>query len=171
MAAAECQDYDGTMVGAVGTTHYVSDDNENSKPRASLRIQGKARTFLLDTGTSRNLISSHDVDFRQLKLTKPGRKLVMWNGSTAQIVGNACIPVYNPVPKKLYHVTFDVVSARAEPALGCSVVQAMGLVHINGEKYMSTEDTQPNVLDVVGATVDRPYDKDVRHDRRGFGNG
>ena len=38
-------------------------------PHAKLRVQGKTKAFLLDTGASANLISSHDVDTRKLRLT------------------------------------------------------------------------------------------------------
>lgn len=131
--------YTDEEIGAV--THHVYGISTN--PRAKLRIQGKTKAFLLDTGASANLISSHDVDTRKLKVTTPRRTFTMWNGSTQRAIGRAAIPVYNPVTHKTYDVDFDVVPAKLAPILGCSTVQAMGLVQVNSSQYEGVGNVQP----------------------------
>ncbi len=128
-------DIDAVMhqVGAV--THQVC--GLPTGPKAKLRVQGKTKAFLLDTGASANLISSHDVDTRKLKLMRPGRKFTMWNGSTQEAMGMARITVYNPVTQKEYVVNFHVVPAKLAPILGCSTVQEMGLVQVCTGNYES----------------------------------
>ena len=128
--------------GLIGTmTHQIC--GLTTSPRAKLRIQGRTKAFLLDTGASANMISSHDIDIRKLKLTTPGRKFTMWNGATQQTIGRACIPVYNPVNQKTYNIHFDVVTPKLTPILGCSTIQAMGLVQVNVEQYKGVSNVQP----------------------------
>ena len=127
---------DTADIGAV--THQVC--VLSTGPGAKVRMQGKTKAFLLDTGASANLISSHDVETRKLRLTTPGRTFTMWdgttqqamgrngttqqamgrngttqqamgrNGTTQQAMGRTNIQVYNPVTKLTYDVNFDVVS-------------------------------------------------------------
>ena len=64
--------------------------------RAKLRVHGRDKTFLLDTSSSTNLISTHDVDVGRLTIKTPKRLLVLWNGSNQRSVGNAVTTLYNP---------------------------------------------------------------------------
>ena len=114
-----------------------------TSPRAKLRIQGRTKAFLLDTGASANMISSHDIDIRKLKLSTPGTKFTMWNGATQQTIGRACILVYSPVNQETYNIHFDVVTPKLTPILGCSTIQAMGLMQVNVEQYKGVSNVQP----------------------------
>ena len=134
---------DTADIGAV--THQVC--VLSTGPRAKLRVQSKTKAFLLDTGTSVNLISSHDVDTRKLRLTTPGRTFTMWNpnGTTQQAMGRASIQFYNPVTKLTCDVNFDVVSDKLTPILGCRTIQEMGLIQLNTGMYDSVSSVQPQL--------------------------
>jgi len=95
----------------------------DTSPRAKFRVHGKPKAFLLDTGASANLISTHNVDVQKLRLVTPGRTFTMWNGSTQKTLGRARITLYNPVTHKTYDVDFDVVPVGLTPILGCSAIQ------------------------------------------------
>ena len=105
--------------------------------KARLWIQGQDKAFLLDTGATANLISTHDVAVHKLKLTTPGRVFTMWNGSKQTALGSAPIKVYNPKTKQNFNVLFDIVSDKLTPILGCTAVQAMGLVTMATDRYDS----------------------------------
>ena len=102
-----------------------------------LRIQGQDKAFLLDTGATANLISTHDNAGHKLKLTNPGRVFTMWNASKQTALGSAPIKVYNPKTKQNSNVLFDIVSGKLTPILGCTAVQAMGLVTMATDRYDS----------------------------------
>ena len=70
--------------------------SKSAPPKARMRVHSKTKAFLLDTGASSNLISTHDVDMSQLQLATPGRTFTMWNGSLQKSLGTATVEVYNP---------------------------------------------------------------------------
>ena len=148
---------DTADIGAV--THQVC--VLSTGPRAKLRVQGKTKAFLLDTGASANLISSHDVDTRKLRLTTPGRKFTMWNGTTQQAMGRTSIQVYNPVTKLTYDVNFDVVSDKLTPILGCRTIQEMGLIQLNTGTYDSVSSVQPQFKSHYYKEFPEVFNKDV----------
>ena len=132
--------YADNEIGAV-TYHVCGLD---TSPRAKLRVQGKSKAFLLDTGATANLISTQDLDVRKLRLSTPGRTFTMWNGSMQKTIGREHVPaLYNPVTRRTYQVNFDVVPAKLTPILGCSTIQEMGLVQINSDRYVTVRNVQP----------------------------
>ena len=126
----ETGDGDIGMIAAVDNQRYSSN-------RARLRVHGRDKAFLLDTGASANLISTHDLDINQLQLTTPGRVFTMWNGTVQRSAGSAVIRVYNPKTKQSHDLKFDIVSERLTPILGNTAVQSMGLITMETGLYES----------------------------------
>ena len=142
-SAAECgnaDNYDtdnGEEIGAVHSRH------DSSPPKAKMRVHGKNKAFLLDTGASSNLISTHDVDMKQLKLVPPGRMFTMWNGSLQKSMGKAVIDLYNPKSRQKHKICFEVVSDNLIPILGAEAVQSLGLVTMHRNRYEPVAAVKP----------------------------
>ena len=108
-----------------------------------MRVHGQTKAFLLDTGASSNLISTHDVDMSQLQIATPGRTFTMWNGSLQKSLGTATVEVYNPRHKQMHRINFDIVSDRLTPILGAEAVQSMGLITVHADRYDSIAAVKP----------------------------
>ncbi len=77
--------------------------------KARMRIQGKDIKFLLDSGASVSLLSTHHVDVSKVNLSHTGKTLRMWNGSTQTSMGTACIKVFNPKTGQSQSVAFEII--------------------------------------------------------------
>ena len=95
------RDLDGTMGAVMGEVTAVTPLH-----KARMRIQGKDIKFLLDSGASVSLLSTHHVDVSKVNLSKKGKTLRMWNGSTQTSMGTACMNVFNPKTSQSQSVDF-----------------------------------------------------------------
>jgi len=129
----------------IGAVNSLSATTRSTPPKARMRVQGKNTVFLLDTGASANLISTHDVDINQLKLVTPGKVFTMWNGSMLKSLGSATIEVYNQKDKQKHKINFDVVSQKLTPILGAAAVQCMGLVTMHADRYETVATVKPTL--------------------------
>ena len=131
---ADLGDYLQSDIGTVNPTG-IEVAAVSSSRKAIMRVQGKKKAFLIDTGAGANLISAHDVDTSMLKLHTPGRTFHMWNGSEQRSLGRAPIKLYNPKQKRVFVLNFDIVPDKLTPILGSAAAQAMDLVTIHDENF------------------------------------
>ena len=131
---ADFGDYLQSDIGTVNPTG-IEVAAVSSSRKAIMRVQGKKKAFLIDTGAGANLISAHDVDTSMLKLHTPGRTFHMWNGSEQRSLGRAPIKLYNPKQKRVFVLNFDIVPDKLTPILGSAAAQAMDLVTIHDENF------------------------------------
>lgn len=136
VSADDSQDDTGSSDGdgCVGT---VSEVAAVTSPlhTARMRVQGRNTKFLLDSGASISLISTHHVDMSKLKISSPGKTLRMWNGATQRSLGTTRVKVFNPKTRTTHTVEFEVVSEKLTPVLGCAAVQQMGVVTMETDNY------------------------------------
>lgn len=144
-AAAADFDTDDSDMGDVGAVDAVdvSAVGGKNQHRALLKIMGKKKAFLLDTGATINLISTHDIDASKLNVKTPGQVLSMWNGSLQPSLGTADVNVLNPKTWTKHTLNFVIVPDKRMPILGCSAVQEMGLVTMETDKFVCAAVSQP----------------------------
>ena len=99
--------------------------------RTIIQLLGQNILFLIDSGTGANLISSHDVNVSQLKVTGPVCGFILWNESVEKSLGKADIKVYISKLKETFNVNFDVVSVGLTPVLGSETPQKLKLIIMN----------------------------------------
>ncbi len=150
-------DPDGTVGAVMGEVAAVTPLH-----KARMRIQGKDIKFLLDSGASVSLLSTHHVDVSKVNLSQTGKTLRMWNGSTQASMGTACIKVFNPKTGKSQSVDFEIVPEKLTPVLGCTAVQQMGLIRMETGNYdrvanvAQSQKTKEDYINAYNTVFSRP---------------
>ena len=111
--------------------------------------QYRLETFLLDSGTTVNVMSKKTLD--QL-FRKPGRKriektnttLVMYNRTETKPVDKIRIQVVNPKNLKKYSVEFLIVEENCKSILGVRSSQKIKLLQVNKENIFASQRVCPS---------------------------
>ena len=101
-----------TMKQSVSQVYLGEND---PKPRASMKINGRLETFLLDSGATVNVLSKRTLEelFSKnvaRKIEKTNATLLMYNGSEIRPIGKIRLQVINPKNVKKYSVEFMIVN-------------------------------------------------------------
>ena len=128
----ESQNDDYETTYGIGNVQTINKVNKETLC-AELLVNDRPIVFQLDTGASSCLISQNDIG--PVKLSATASKLVMWNGSRIDPVGECSLKVTNKKTRTTYPVKFIVVSQNFKPLLGLTECVKMGLVSINEEKF------------------------------------
>ena len=121
----------------------IHTDEDKAKPYASMNINDRLETFLLDSGATVNVMSKKTLD--QL-FRKPGRKriektnttLVMYNRTEIKPVGKIRLRVIHQKNLKKYS-EFLVVEENCKLILGVRASQQMKLLQVNKESIFASK--------------------------------
>ena len=111
----------------------------DSRVYAELQLCEQPVQFLIDCGATENVLSlSHAGESGIYPTTK---RLQMWNKTVLKPLGEAKVPIYNPVSKKKYLCKFLIVPDKEGclPLLGNKVSQKMELITINIDKFKQVD--------------------------------
>ena len=116
---------------------------DKAKPYASMNINDRLETFLLDSGATVNVMSKKTLD--QL-FRKPGRKriektnttLVMYNRTEIKPVGKIRLQVIHQKNLKKYS-EFLIVEENCKLILGVRASQQMKLLQVNKESIFASQ--------------------------------
>ena len=116
----------------------IHTDEDKVKPYASMKINDRLETFLLDdSGATVNVISKKTLDqlFRkpsQKRIEKTNTTIVMYNRTEIKPVGKIRLQVINPKNLlKKYSVEFLVLEENCKSILGLRASQQMRLLQVN----------------------------------------
>ena len=109
---------------------YTIDNTKRSEKAKDIRcrmiMDNSEIVFLIDTGATINIISSHYVkDFEPTN-----RNLKMWNASLLSPLGTCRKYVCNPKNGKRYNLEFVVVEEDFLPIIGCRAAERMHLIEV-----------------------------------------
>jgi hypothetical protein len=121
------------------------------KITAIMNINKQLVEFQLDNGTTVNILPNQiyrklcdDHDGRNLR--KSNVTLIMFNKSETKALGKTCLSVKNPRNKK-YNLEFEVVERKQLHAiLGIKALQAMNLITVNHDEFLSRREVQEEVV-------------------------
>jgi hypothetical protein len=137
---------------------------ETQKITAIMKINKQLVEFQLDNGSTVNILPNHiyrklcdDHDGRNLR--KSNVTLVMFNKSETKTLGKTRLSVRNPRNKKKYNLEFEVVEGKQLHAiLGIKAIQAMDLITVNHDEFLSRREVQEEVV----AEVDIKEEMDTK---------
>ena len=106
--------------------------------------------FQLDTGADVNTLCQKFVRPTQVEPTT--QKLIMWNKSKVNPLGETTLKITNPKNEEETVVDFIVVPNDYSCLLGLSTIQRMGLLTINDGNFIAHISTDANQLGSLGET-------------------
>lgn len=120
---------------------------------ALMKINGCDVRFQLDSAADVNTVCKQYVKQAQVKSTTT--RLIMWNKSKMQPLGEADLEVTNPRTNETRVATFTVVPNGFQCLLGLKTVKEMGLITIHNDKFVAkVQSTQLGDLGEVSLQVD-----------------
>ena len=124
---------------------------------ALMNISGRDVRFQIDTAADVNTISERYVD--PAVISKPKQSLVMWNKTKLVPVGEAILPILNPLCNKPEWVNFTVVKDGLTNLLGLSTSLKLGFISVNDSKFISNvfckDDTELGDLGQASLVTDK----------------
>ena len=122
------------------------------KLTAVMSINDQNVEFQLDNGSTTNILPLHLYaklcnDESGKNLTKSDVTLVMFNKTETKPRGQVRLSVRNPKNRKKYNLAFQVVKGEQMHAiLGIKAIQAMGLITVNHEQFVTRNDVHEEVV-------------------------
>ena len=98
--------------------------------KCEMIVADRRVTFLVDTGTSANLLPLSNVP-KTAVMVPTDKNLTMWNGTQLSPVGSCRMWLKNPSNRKRYNVEFVVVKGKLTPLIGLSASEQMKLLTVN----------------------------------------
>ena len=86
---------------------------------ARLVVFDRCIRFQVDTGTTCNVLREADLPL-DVQITRPGKVLSFYDGTTAKAVGTCKVPVENPANGRTYSLEFQVLPKGVVPILGAA---------------------------------------------------
>ncbi|CAB3995988.1 Hypothetical predicted protein [Paramuricea clavata] len=133
-------------------TNWLATVEVPNKTRAAALMQVKDCDvrFQLDTGADVNTLCQKFVRPTQVEPTT--QKLIMWNKSKVNPLGETTLKITNPKNEEETVVDFIVVPNDYSCLLGLSTIQQMGLLTINDANFIAHISTDANQLGSLGET-------------------
>ena len=98
---------------------------------AELHVSNKPVKFQVDTGATSNLLPvQYATEIRKAK-----HKLVMWNGTVQDPLGECDQMVHNPRTNQNHSISFIVVAENLTPILGLKTSLQLGFVTVNDKSF------------------------------------
>ena len=128
------EEYIATLTMKQSVSEVCLEEND-PKPHASMKINGRLETFLLDSGATVNVLSKKTLEelFTKnvaRKIEKTSATLVMYNGSEIKPIGKIHLQVINPKNLKKYSVEFMIVNENCNSVLGARASQQMKFLQV-----------------------------------------
>ena len=134
MEKNDTEDDDGWL-RAHGLTFGVNGHKVQQRITAMIQVNNCDVRFQLDTGADINTINQRFV--RKEQVRKTNEKLVMLNGTTITPKGIVRLPIRNLKTGNTEDVDFVVVENSLMCLIGSATTQAMGLMTIHEERFIS----------------------------------
>ena len=142
---------DDDWLQAHALTFGVTGDAKQKRITAMMEVNQCSIRFQLDTGTDIKTINQRFVRKDQVRQT--GEKLVMWNGTKLTPKGTAKLMTTNVNTGTKDEVDFVVVDNGLTCLIGSTTIQAMGLMTIHGERFISKVDKVDDLGNLGMATL------------------
>ena len=128
-------------------------NSSEKRVTALMKINGCDIRFQLDSGADVNTLCKQYVKKEQVKSTTT--RLIMWNKSNMQPLGEADLEVTNPHTNEICVATFIIVPNSFQCLLGLKSMKEMGLITIHNDKFVAkVQSTQLGDLGEVSLQVD-----------------
>ena len=121
------------------TSFYIGKETIHKVP-ANLRLNGKPIKFMLDSGTTLNVIPATFVKDNKIEhLLKKGN-LIFQNteGKMVRTEGTMRLELIYPANKKKVIASAMVVNEKVQPILSCNLWQKLNLIRFNLDQFAST---------------------------------
>ena len=136
-------------------------EENDPKPHASMKINGRLETFLLDSGATVNVLSKKTLEelFSKnvvRKIEETNATLVMYNGSEIKPIGKVRLQVINPKNLKKYSVEFMIVKENCNSVLGARASQQMKLLQVISANIFEVKN-KPNTVPVCQQPLSKEW--------------
>ena len=133
------EEYIATLTMKQSVSEVYLEEND-PKPHASMKINGRLETFLLDSGATVNVLSKKILEELFSKnvvrrIEEINATLVMYNGSEIKPIGKVRLQVINPKNLKMYSVELMIVKENCNSVLGARASQQMKLLQVISAIY------------------------------------
>lgn len=103
----------------------------NKEIKCKLQVNGKKIPFLIDTGSSVNLLPKRFAS----NIRPTGKRLKMWNGTTVTPVGESMETTFNPKSNTTQRINFVICTNDARPILGLQACETLKVIQICEENF------------------------------------
>ena len=120
--------------GATGDSFWIGCLHADGKRLyAMMGVNDQQVKFQLDSGAETNTVCEKYVPYNQIRPTH--HKLVVWNGSRVDPVGETTLKLTNPVNQSEYSADFVVVNNNFTNLIGLSLMKTMNLITVNTDTF------------------------------------
>ena len=154
------EEYIATLTMKQSVSEVYLEEND-PKPHASMKINGRLETFLLDSGATVNVLSKKTLEelFSKnvvRKIEETNATLVMYNGSEIKPTGKVRLQVINPKNLKKYSVEFMIVKENCNSVLGARASQQMKLLQVISANIFEVKN-KPNTVPVCQQPLSKEW--------------
>ena len=103
------------------------------KLSAIMYVANQRVKFQLDTGAETNTICEKFVKPSLIRPTTS--KLIVWNGSRVDPIGEATVKLMNPITQSVYTAEFVVVNDNFTNLIGLTLMKTMNLITVNADTF------------------------------------